>query len=179
MALFPWCCAHATTRGPLDAVHVPPPLDHHPPWVPWSSTIKALAPGAPELSHRPAATLWPSTAHPSQERRGGRGRRRGSAEAARHRRCRRSGGRRPDQARRRCATLHCTALHCFRSYTAATRHCVTILSSTTPKVSPGFPLLVAGPRCVGHGALHRERVGQGRLRPLGTHALTRTSTTMP
>jgi len=89
---------------------VPPPLDRRPPWVPWSSAIKAPAPGAPELSHRPAATLWPSTAHPSQERRGGRGRRRGSAEAARRRRCHQIRGHRPNQARRRCAALHCTAL---------------------------------------------------------------------
>ena len=109
MALFPLRHAYATTRGPLYAMHTPPPLDRRPPWVPWSSAIKAPAQGAPELSHRPATTLWPSTAHPSQERRGGRGRRRGSAKAARRRRCRWSGGRRPDQARRRCATLHCAA----------------------------------------------------------------------
>ena len=48
--------AYATTRGPLDAMHAPPPLDRRPPWELWSSAIKAPTPGALELSHCPAAT---------------------------------------------------------------------------------------------------------------------------
>ena len=99
--------------------HVAPPV------APWpSSAIKAPALGAPKLSQRPAATLWPSTAHPSQESRGRRGRRRGSAEAMRRHRCRRSRRRRHD-----------AALHCFRSYTATTRHCTAIPSSITATVN--------------------------------------------
>ena len=49
------------------------PLDLHPPFTELHGralTINALASGALELSHRPATTLWPSTAHPSQEREG-------------------------------------------------------------------------------------------------------------
>ena len=53
------------------------------------------------------------------------------------------------------------------------------ISHNTYGEPPGLSLLTIGPYHVGHGAPHQERVGQGRLRPLGTHAPTRTPGTTP
>ena len=53
------------------------------------------------------------------------------------------------------------------------------ISHDTNGEPPVFPLLAARPRRFGDGAPHWERVGQGRLRPLGTHAPTRTPATTP
>jgi len=105
MALLPLAPRSGNLVPPSDAAPTFPPhdADHHG----WhgASAIRAPAPVAQNASPCPAVTLWPSTAHPSQEREGIEERRR-SAEAARRRRCHRSGGRRLDPPRRRCSALH-------------------------------------------------------------------------
>ena len=86
--------------------------------------------GCPSALLCPAATLWPSTAHPSQEREG--------IEEEGAPACYRS-----HQSRRRRRRRHHgrgSALHGFRSYTASNRHCIATLSPSTPTVSPSRSL---------------------------------------
>ena len=97
---------------------------------------KSPSPGALELILSPAATWWPSTAHPNQERRGRRGRKgRGeNAEAAMGEEV--VGA--EDDAVVFITDAGNAALHGFWSYTAVTHHYITIPSSTTPSVSTQF-----------------------------------------
>ena len=97
---------------------------------------KSPSPGALALVPSPAATWWPSIAHPNQERRGRRGRKgRGeNAEAAAEEEV--VGA--EDDAVVFITDAGNAALHGFRSYTTATHHCITIPSSTTPSVSTQF-----------------------------------------
>ena len=73
------------------------------------------------------------------------------------------------------AARHCTASSLHGHNLPLQRHPI----SQDTNGEPGPSLLAARPCCFGHGTLHQERVGQGRLRPLGTHALTRTSVPTP
>ena len=97
---------------------------------------KSPSPEALVLVQSPAATWWPSTAHPNQGRRGRRGRegRGENAEAAVEEEV--IGA--EDDAVVFITDAGNAALHGFRSYTAATHHYITIPSSTTPSVSTHF-----------------------------------------
>ena len=188
----------STARAPAAAIAMTSPLS--PPYSPLAShlfhrrgqnwelrldrecnaTSRTLAP-APRVSpiaQFPSHAVDQDARAEERRKRKKERRRRRRSEArslAKATRDRRSLEHRPDRLQR-CSS---SARHYIGSSLHSPRHGITILSPTTPMVSPGPSLLAARPCCFGHGALHRERVGQGRLWPLGTHALTRTSTSMP
>jgi len=151
-----------------------PPITSHPPLELGAPAIKApaLVAQAHSRAYRHLATtpLHTRAKRESQERKK-EGRWRKKEAPTKHRRSHRS----KDDA----TTLHgMTRLPKLHGLEPPLHH-HPITFDTNGEPPPGLSLLAAGPHQVGHGAPHRERVGQGRLWPLGTHAPTRTPATTP